>query len=246
VEDRQSCLSLRRYHHTVRILVVEDERSLRQALVDLLTGRGFEVDSVADGIDAVERGTAGDIELVLLDLALPRLDGVEACRRLRMARPALPILILTARGSEDDRVKGLQAGADDYLTKPFGSAELLARIEALRRRASIAPSDAERVEIDGCTLDLGRCLAQRNGDAVPLTAREVGILRWLHRHRTRAVSRNELLQTIWGAPANAADELETRTVDMTIANLRQKIEREPAEPRIIVTVKGVGYAWGQT
>ena len=226
----------------MRILIVEDERSLREALVDLLTGRGFEVEAVADGLSGVERGTSGEVELVLLDLALPRLDGVEACRRMRMARPALPILILTARGSESDRVKGLQAGADDYLTKPFGSAELLARIEALRRRAAISPSDAERVEIDGCMLDLGRCLAHRESGAIPLTAREVGILRWLHRHRARAVSRNELLQTIWGA----SDDLETRTVDMTIANLRQKIEREPAEPRIIVTVKGIGYAWGQT
>ena len=232
------------YHNRVRILVVEDERSLREALIDLLGRRGFEVEAVADGMSAVERGESSEIDLVLLDLALPRLDGVEACRRLRMARPALPILILTARGSEDDRVKGLSAGADDYLTKPFGSAELLARVEALRRRASIAPSDAERVEIDGCVLDLGRGQAQRNGDAVPLTAREVGILRWLHRHRARAVSRAELLQTIWGAPAEAIDEIETRTVDMTIANLRQKIELEPADPRIIVTVKGIGYAWG--
>src|SRR5688572_8627965 len=182
----------------MRILVVEDERSLRDALVDLLSRRGFEVDAVADGISAVERGESSEIDLVLLDLALPRLDGVDACRRLRMSRPALPILILTARGSEDDRVKGLQAGADDYLTKPFGSAELLARVDALQRRASITPSDAERVEIDGCVLDLGRGQAQRNGDAVPLTAREVGILRWLHRHRARAVTRNELLHTIRG------------------------------------------------
>jgi DNA-binding response OmpR family regulator len=230
----------------MRILIVEDERSLREALVDLLSGRGFEVEAVADGLSGVDRGTSGEVDLVLLDLALPRLDGVEACRRMRMARPALPILILTARGSESDRVRGLQAGADDYLTKPFGSRELLARIDALRRRAAISPSDVERVEIDGCTFDLGRCVAQRNADTIPLTAREVGILRWLHRHRARAVSRNELLQTIWGAPANAVDDIETRTVDMTIANLRQKIEREPAEPRIIVTVKGIGYAWGQT
>ncbi|HWW62663.1 MAG TPA: response regulator transcription factor [Thermoanaerobaculia bacterium] len=229
----------------MRILIVEDERSLREALIDLLGRRGFEVDAAADGISAVARGEQSDIDLVLLDLALPRLDGVEVCRRLRMARPALPILILTARGSEEDRVRGLEAGADDYLTKPFGSAELLARIEALRRRASIAPADAERVDIDDCHLDLGRCQAHRNGDAIALTAREVGILRWLHRHRARAVSRVELLQTVWGAPASTADELETRTVDMTIANLRQKIEREPTQPRIIVTVKGIGYAWGE-
>ena len=226
----------------MRILIVEDERSLREALVDLLAKRGFTVETAADGLTAAERGAHSDIDFVLLDLALPRLDGVEVCRRLRMARPALPILILTARGSEDERVKGLTAGADDYLTKPFGTNELLARIEALRRRASIAPTDAERIEIDGCLLDLGRCQARRNGAAIALTPREVGILRWLHRHRTRAVSRAELLQTVWGA----SDEIETRTVDMTIANLRQKIEREPAEPRIVVTVKGAGYAWGQT
>ena len=226
----------------MRILVVEDERSLREALVDLLTKRGFLVETAADGLTAADRGVESDIDFVLLDLALPRLDGVEVCRRLRMARPALPILILTARGSEEERVKGLSAGADDYLTKPFGTKELVARIDALRRRASIAPADAERVEIDGCLLDLGRCEAHRNGEAIALTPREVGILRWLHRHRTRAVSRAELLQTVWGA----SDEIETRTVDMTIANLRQKIEREPAEPRIVVTVKGTGYAWGRT
>jgi DNA-binding response OmpR family regulator len=230
----------------VRILIVEDERSLREALVDLLTKRGFAVEAVADGLNGAERGIDADVELVLLDLTLPRLDGVEVCRRLRMARPALPILILTARGSEEDRVGGLDAGADDYLTKPFGTRELLARIEALRRRAAIAPADAERVAIDGCILDLGRCEVQRDGAAVALTAREAGILRWLHRHRQRAVSRAELLQTVWGSPSSATEELETRTVDMTIANLRQKIERHPSEPRIVVTVKGVGYAWGET
>lgn len=224
----------------MRILIVEDERSLRDGLSDLLAKRGFTAETAADGAIGLERGTSSDIDFVLLDLSLPKLDGVEVCRRLRMARPALPILVLTARGSEDDRVRGLRAGADDYLTKPFGINELMARIDALRRRASIAPADADRVEIDGCLLDLGRCEAQRNGDAFALTPREVGILRMLHRHRERAVSRAELLQTVWGA----SDEIETRTVDMTIANLRQKIEREPTEPRIVVTIKGVGYAWG--
>jgi DNA-binding response OmpR family regulator len=230
----------------VRILIVEDERSLREALVDLLTKRDFAVEAVADGLSGAARGVEPDVDLVLLDLTLPKLDGIEVCRRLRRARPALPILILTARGSEEERVGGLDAGADDYLTKPFGTRELLARIEALRRRAAIAPADVVRVEIDGCLLDLGRCEAQRDGAAVSLTAREAGILRWLHRHRTRAVSRAELLQTVWGSPSSATEELETRTVDMTIANLRQKIEREPSAPRIVVTVKGVGYAWGET
>jgi DNA-binding response OmpR family regulator len=230
----------------MRVLIVEDERSLREALVDLLTKRGFTVEAVGDGIAGAERGIDAEVEMVLLDLTLPWLDGVEVCRRLRRLRPALPILILTARGSEEERVAGLDAGADDYLTKPFGTRELLARMEALRRRASIAPADAERVEVDGCLLDLGRCEAHRDGCAIALTPREVGILRWLHRHRTRAVSRAELLQSVWGAPAEASDELQTRTVDMTIANLRQKIEREASAPRIVVTVKGVGYAWGPT
>jgi DNA-binding response OmpR family regulator len=230
----------------MRVLIVEDERSLREALVDLLTKRGFSVEAVGDGITGAERGVDAEVGMVLLDLTLPRLDGVEVCRRLRRLRPALPILILTARGSEEERGAGLDAGADDYLTKPFGTRELLARMEALRRRASIAPADAERVEIDGCLLDLGRCEAHRDGCAIALTPREVGILRWLHRHRTRAVSRAELLQSVWGAPAEASDELQTRTVDMTIANLRQKIEREASAPRIVVTVKGVGYAWGPT
>ncbi len=230
----------------MRILIVEDERSLRDALVDVLARRGFEVEAEADGVAGLAAAVRGDVDLLLLDLTLPRMDGIEICRRVRMERPALSILILTAHGSEDDRVKGLRAGADDYLVKPFGTAELLARIDALCRRASIAPADAEMLIIDGCVLDLGRCEARRDESSMALTPREVGILRWLHRHRTRAVSRVELLQTVWGAPADAASELETRTVDMTIANLRQKIEREPAEPRIIVTIKGSGYAWGQT
>jgi two-component system response regulator RegX3 len=230
----------------MKVLVVEDERSLREALVEVLTRKGFEVEAVGDGASGLAAAVRGDIDLVLLDLTLPRMDGIEICRRVRMERMALPILILTARGSEDERVKGLQAGADDYLVKPFGMNELLARVDALRRRASIAPADPEMLIVDECVLDLGRCEMKRNGEHVALTPREVGILRWLHRHRARAVSRAELLQTVWGTPADAVDEIQTRTVDMTIANLRQKIEREPAEPRIIVTVKGAGYAWGRT
>jgi DNA-binding response OmpR family regulator len=224
----------------MRVLIVEDERSLREALVELLTQRGFAVQAVADGAIGAEAGMNPEVDVVLLDLSLPGLDGVEVCRRLRGRRPALPILILTARGSEDERVEGLRAGADDYLVKPFGTRELLARVDALLRRSALLPADPERVEADGCLIDLGRCQAVRDEGMVALTPREVGILRWLHRHRDRAVTRGELLQSVWGA----SDDLETRTVDMTIANLRQKIEREPAEPRIIVTVKGVGYAWG--
>jgi DNA-binding response OmpR family regulator len=170
---------------------------------------------------------------------LPLKDGFEVCRELRSGGAQTPILLLTARDAVQDRIAGLDYGADDYLTKPFGARELLARIDALLRRREAAPEAAEELEADGCVLDLGRLEARRAGRVVTLTPREAGILRWLHRHRARAVSRKELLVHVWGAAA----DLETRTVDVTIANLRQKIERDPSEPRIVVAVKGVGYAW---
>jgi DNA-binding response OmpR family regulator len=169
------------------------------------------------------------------------MDGFEVCRRVRELRPGLPILMLTARGAEDDKVRGFAAGADDYVTKPFGTRELLARVEALGRRVSRGEDVAAVIEHDGCSIDLGRCVARRDDASIPLTAREVSILRWLFQHRTRAVSRAELLQVVWGSRG----DLRTRTVDMTIANLRQKIELDPARPRIVTTVKGVGYAWGE-
>jgi len=224
----------------VRILIVEDEPALREGLTDLLAAADHEVVAEELGKAAVERGTREPFDLVLLDLMLPDLDGVEVCRRLRKARPFLPILMLTARGSEDDKVAGFAAGADDYLTKPFAVRELLARIDAFARRASAAPAEPEILEADECVLDLGRLEAKRGEEVVSLTPREAGIVRWLHRQRNRAVSRSELLERVWGS----SGDLETRTVDMTIANLRQKIERDPSQPRIVVTVTGAGYAWG--
>jgi DNA-binding response OmpR family regulator len=226
----------------VRVLLVEDEPTLRHGLGDLLEGAGHMVEPVENGLEAVARGVSPDIDLVLLDLALPGLDGLEVCRRLRMARPDLLILMLTARALEDDKVAGLSTGADDYVTKPFAARELLARIEALGRRfrRDSPTPPPEQVEIDGCLIDMGRCTANREGQAVPLTAREVRILRLLYQNRVRAMTRGELLEKAWGASSN----LQTRTVDMTIANLRQKIERDPSAPRIVSTVKGVGYAWG--
>ncbi len=226
----------------MRVLIVEDDRVLREGVMDLLRGGGYEAEAVADGTEGLRRAIAEPFDLVLLDLALPGLDGIEVCRRLRMTRPAVPILMLTARGSEDDKVRGLNVGADDYVTKPFGARELLARVEALCRRASAIPRDPEIVEADGCSLDLGRCHAQRAGQVIPLTPREAGILRWLYQHRSRGVPRRELLTHVWGA----SEDVETRTVDMTIANLRQKIEVDASTPRIIVTVKGIGYAWGSS
>ena len=226
----------------MRILIVEDEPTLREGLSDLLAAAGHSVQSCERGGDAVDAGTQEAFDLVLLDLMLPDLDGVEVCRRLRRARPTLAILMLTARGSEDDKVAGLEAGADDYLTKPFAVRELLARVEALGRRAAAAPADPEIIQADGCVLDLGRLSAHRGDQTMSLTPREAGILRWLHRQRARAVSRSELLERVWASTG----DLQTRTVDMTIANLRQKIERDPTQPRIVLTVTGAGYAWGHS
>jgi DNA-binding response OmpR family regulator len=225
----------------MKILLVEDDPTLRTGVVDLMESSGHSVDPVEDGMTAVDRGVAGSYDLALLDLTLPGLDGIEVCRRLRKAKPDMLILILTARGREDDKVAGLKAGADDYVTKPFGARELVARVDALARRVrQDQPQAPERIEIDGCVIDLGRCTATRDGVSTSLTAREVRILRLLHQNRVRAMSRGELLEKAWGASSN----LQTRTVDMTIANLRQKIERNAAEPHIVTTVKGVGYAWG--
>ena len=224
----------------MRILVVEDDASLREGLVDLLEGAGHAVDAVADGRAAVDRGSREPVDVVLLDLMLPRLEGVEACRLLRAARPHVGILMLTARGAHRDRVRGLRAGADDYLPKPFSPDELLARIEALGRRLCAATTEAERLEADGCLLDLGRLCCERDGRRSNLTPREAGILRWLYRHRERAVSRSELLERVWGVRG----DLETRTVDASIVKLRKKVERDPRKPCIVVSVQGVGYAWG--
>ena len=223
----------------MRILVVEDEASLREGLVDLLTHAGHAVESVADGEAAVKTGQAGDFDLVLLDLMLPRMDGFEVCRRLRERQPGLGVLMLTARGDESDKVRGLRSGADDYITKPFGTEELLARVDSVARRLAL-DAGPEKIQADGCTLDLGRCRFERDGAGQDLTAREANLLRFLHRHRERAVTRAELLENVWQQPG----DLQTRTVDMCVANLRQKIESDPSAPRIVVTVKGVGYAWG--
>jgi DNA-binding response OmpR family regulator len=223
----------------VRILVIEDERSLREGIVDLLEGDGHAVASAADGVTGLEAGLRELFELVVLDLMLPRLDGMEVCRRLRAARPGVPILMLTARGSEDDKVRGLVEGADDYVTKPFSPRELLARIRAIGRRAPTGES-LDEVLIDGGVIDLARMTIIRGDRYTSLSPREVGIVRWLYRHKGRVVSRAELLEHVFGQRG----DLQTRAVDVAISVLRKKLEADPAAPTVIVSVKGAGYAWG--
>jgi two-component system response regulator RegX3 len=223
----------------VNILVVEDELALREGLRDLLVGDGHAVDFADNGRTGLEKGLAQAFDLVVLDLMMPGLDGVEVCRRLRAARPGIAILMLTARASEEDKVRGLSDGADDYMTKPFSARELLARVRALGRR-HLGQPDAESLSAGSLTVALGRLAAEREGKEIALTAREAGILRQLHRCRGRAVSRAELLETVWGSRG----DLETRAVDMAIAALRKKIEKDPSRPEIVLTVKGAGYMWG--
>jgi DNA-binding response OmpR family regulator len=223
----------------VRVLLIEDEAGLRDGIADLLTGDGHTVTTAADGVAGLEAGLRDQFDLVLLDLMLPRLDGMDVCRRLRAARPGMPILMLTARASEDDKVQGLVEGADDYVTKPFSARELLARVRALGRRAPRVES-LDEVRIDGAVIDLARMAIMRDGRCIPLTPREVGIVRWLYRHRDRVVSRAELLEHVFGQRG----DLQTRAVDMAISVLRKKLETGSASRAVIVSVKGGGYAWG--
>lgn len=222
----------------VRILVVEDEAGLREGIVDLLEGDGHVVTAVGDGAAGVDAGLREAFDLVVLDLMLPRLDGMDVCRRLRAARPGMPILMLTARGSEDDKVRGLTEGADDYVTKPFSARELLARVRVLGRRTPLGESPDE-IPVDGAVIDLARMAVIRGQQCIPLTPRDVGIVRWLYRHKHRVVSRAELLEQVFGQRR----DLQTRAVDMAIAALRKKLETDPSAPTLIVSVKGAGYAW---
>ena len=222
----------------MRILVIEDEASLREGVADLLGGDGHVVKAAADGITGLETALRETFDLVVLDLMLPRLDGMDVCRRLRAARPGVPILMLTARGSEDDKVRGLIEGADDYVTKPFSARELLARVRAIGRRAPVGES-LDEIQVEGATIDLARMTVIRGGECIPLTPREVGIVRWLYRHRDRVVPRAELLEQVFGQRG----DLQTRAVDMAIAVLRKKVEADPAAPAVIVSVKGAGYMW---
>ncbi len=218
--------------------MVEDEPSLREGITDLLAGDGHAVVAVGDGVLGLEAGLREVFDLVVLDLMLPRLPGIDVCRQLRAARPGLSILMLTARGSEDDKVRGLMEGADDYVTKPFSARELLARVRVLGRRTPAGPS-LDELTVDGAVIDLARMVVLRGGGQTSLTPREVGIVRWLHRHQDRVVSRAELLEQVFGQRG----DLQTRAVDMAIAVLRKKLEVDPAHPTLIVSVKGAGYAW---
>lgn len=220
-----------------RILVVEDDATLGLALIDALAGDGHRPLLETDGRRALARATASRFDLVVLDLMLPGLDGYEVCRRLRAAGVRTPVLMLTARGREEDRVKGLDLGADDYVVKPFSVRELLARVRA-RLRASAAPP-ADRMRMGRGEVDFSAQVLRRDGRAFALTATEVAMVRLFLRHPGVVLSRHRFLDEVWGLRHFPT----TRTVDMHVARLREKLGDAGASPRWIHTVHGQGYRY---
>jgi two-component system alkaline phosphatase synthesis response regulator PhoP len=226
-----------------RVLLVEDEPGLQLTLSDRLAAEGYDVETAGDGELGLARALTGAFDLVVLDVMLPKRDGFDVCRTLRQHGNTTPILMLTARGQLVDRVVGLKLGADDYLVKPFEAMELLARIEALLRRAGngAAPpagtAGATRFEFDDVTVDTRKAEVVKGGVAVELSAKEFHLLRYFLEHRGATISRDELLQEVWGYEHTPS----TRTVDVHVAWLRQKLEVNPKTPQLILTVHGLGY-----
>jgi DNA-binding response OmpR family regulator len=222
-----------------RILVVEDDPAIRRGLIDALRFAGYATEEASEGGAGLAAALELDCDLLLLDLVLPGTDGLSVLRELRALRRPLPVIVLTARGSEDDRVRGLALGADDYVVKPFSVKELLARVEAVLRRAPARPAAVRRLAFDGGEADLERHeVAFDDGQRCELSDRERQLLHYLACHAGRAVTRDELLARVWGLnPAG----ITTRTIDMHIARLREKLRDDKGSPRIVLTVRGQGY-----
>ncbi len=220
-----------------RLLIIEDELPMRTALADCLEGEGYRVLTAADGASGLERALREKPDLILLDIMMPKLDGFALCAELRKLGHATPVLMLTAKGMVQDRVRGLDAGADDYLVKPFSTDELLARVRALLRRTRRPARSPTVVTLGDVRLDFVKQQAWRGRKELHLTAKEFAVLRLLVEADGEPVSRERFLDVVWGYTAFPT----TRTVDNHIATLRARIERNPDEPRWIKTVHGVGY-----
>jgi DNA-binding response OmpR family regulator len=220
-----------------RLLIVEDELPMRTALADVLTAQGYRVITASDGEAGLRRAIEEKPDLVLLDIMMPRLDGYAVCSELRRLSHAVPILMLTAKGMVEDRVTGLDAGADDYLVKPFSTEELLARVRALLRRLHRSAKTPGSLELGEARIDLIRQTAIKGRRSLHLTAKEFAMIRLMAESSGEPVSRERFLDVVWGYAAFPT----TRTVDNHIASLRGKLERNPDQPRWIKTVHGVGY-----
>ena len=220
-----------------RILVVEDEPTIATGLQDDLEQEGYAVEVVNDGTEAIKRIREGEFDLILLDVMLPGADGFTVCREARMMGIRTPIVMLTAKGQEVDKVVGLELGADDYVTKPFSPRELLARIKAVLRRTNTEPKSVNNYQFADITVDFNRFEVFRKGKKIDLTAMEFKLLYAFLKHRGQVLTINELLREIWGEDVFLTD----RVVYTHVNNLRYKIEADPHNPKLLVSVRGIGY-----
>jgi DNA-binding response OmpR family regulator len=220
-----------------RILIVEDEPAMVQGLRDNFEYEGYEVISAADGAEGLERALGDEPDLVVLDVMMPKLSGLDVCKQLKARKPALPIIMLTARGQEIDKVVGLELGADDYVTKPFSIRELMARVKAVLRRVSPVASGADTYRFSDVEVNVRSNEVLRAGQPVELSSKEFALLAYFVAHPAETLSRDRLLDAVWGYE----NYPNTRTVDAHIVHLRQKLEPNPEEPRFILTIHGTGY-----
>ena len=220
-----------------KILIVEDEPAMVSGLRDNFEFEGYEVITAGDGVEGLGRALSDSPDLVVLDVMMPRMSGLDVCKQLKVKKPALPIIMLTARGQEVDKVVGLELGADDYVTKPFSIRELLARVKAVLRRAQGAPKDQELYSFGDVEVNVRSCRVIRGGRPLEFSAKEFELLKYFLSHPGETVTRDRLLEDVWGYERFPT----TRTVDAHIVRLRQKLEPKPEEPRFILTVHGIGY-----
>ena len=226
-------------HTKSRLLIVEDDPAIRTGLEDLFVYHGYDVDSAADGHAGLRKALTGQFDLVVLDVMLPGINGFDICERIRAADREQPIIMLTAKSGDEDIVHGLRLGADDYVGKPFSVSQLVARVQAVLRRAHLGINRDHIALGDEIEIDVRNLAGRRGTETIAFTRREMDILQYLGANPERPVSREDLLNKVWGYARGL--DIETRTVDIHIAKLRRKLETDPAQPRYLVTVRGAGY-----
>ena len=220
-----------------KILVVEDEPAMVAGLRDNFEFEGYEVITARDGVEGLRRALDESPDLVILDVMMPRMSGLEVCKQIRAKRASIPIIMLTARGQEVDKVVGLELGADDYVTKPFSIRELLARVKSVLRRTAVLPKDKDQHSFADVEVDLRRCRVLRSGKVIDVSSKEFELLKYFICHAGETLSRDRLLEEVWGYETSPT----TRTVDTHLVHLRQKLEPDPEQPQYFLTVHGTGY-----
>ena len=223
----------------IRILIVEDEEAIRTGLIDVLVFHGYETDSAATGPEGLQKALTGRFDLILLDVMLPGMDGYAICEKIRVVDRDQPIIMLTAKSSDEEIIEGLKLGADDYVSKPFSIQQLVLRIEAVLRRSQIVQEQSRMLSIGSIEVDTENLSAINGSDKIAFTKREIEVLSYLANNCDRPVPREELLSKVWGYARDLG--IETRTVDIHIAKIRRKIEVDPKQPALLITVRGAGY-----